>query len=65
MSHEYNDPDWEYDANSVQRGGVTGEVSRRRYGEVSHPEPTDGDAPNDDHEESEGGFDADGIPEGI
>lgn len=64
MSHEYNDEGWEREVESVQRGGVTGEVHRKRHGETHRPSPANEDE-DDQHEESEGCFDADGIPKGI
>lgn len=65
MGHEYNDADWEYEVDSVQRGGITAKTKARRNGEVSYPDATDGDEPKDDHDSDEGGFDRDGIPTGV
>jgi hypothetical protein len=62
---EYNDADWQYEVDSVQRGGVTAKTKARRHGDVSHPNPTDGSSPNDQHDKSGGGSDRFGIPEGI
>jgi hypothetical protein len=64
-SHQYNDADWTHEIDSKQRAGTTGQTLARRHGEVSEPEPSDGDEPNDHHNTSDGGFDGDGIPEGI
>lgn len=62
-SHQYNNADWEYEIDSVQRGGVTGQTKARRHGEVSYQEPSDGRNPNDDHsEKGEDGSDSFGIP---
>jgi hypothetical protein len=64
-SHQYNDADWEYEVDSVQRGGVTGQTKARRHGKVTTPEPTDGNKPNDKHsqsDDSERGSDEYGIP---
>lgn len=67
MTHEYNDADWQYEIDSVQRGGTTGQTRARRYGKVSRPDPTTGKKPHNQHSEKDGedGFDADGIPTGI
>jgi len=42
-------------------------IHKRRDGDVSVPEPTDGDEPNDQHSEKDGenGFDEWGIPVGL
>lgn len=61
-----DDATWQYEVDSVQRGGTTGQTKARRHGEVSRPDATDGDKPNDDHEaDPEAAFDRDGIPSGI
>jgi hypothetical protein len=65
MAHEYNDADWEYEIDSAQRQGTTGQTRNRRHGEVSCPEPTDGKAPNNQHKEGSEAFDRSGIPTGI
>lgn len=60
-----DDVTWQYDIDSVQRGGVTGQTKARRHGEVTRPEPTDGNEPNDKHsqsDDSERGSDDYGIP---
>jgi hypothetical protein len=57
---------WKYEIDTAQRAGTTGQTLERRHGAVSTPDPTDGEAPNDQHEKkTKGGFDRDGIPEGI
>lgn len=56
---------WKYEVDTAQRQGTTGQTRNRRHGEVFRPEPTDGEEPDDEHDEDEGGFDADGIPTGI
>jgi len=62
-SHQYNDADWQYEIDSVQRGGTTGQTKARRHGEVSRPDATDGEAPNDQHsEKGEDGSDEFDIP---
>lgn len=60
-----SDIHWKYEVDTAQRAGTTGQTRNRRHGEVFRPEPTDGEEPHDQHEEDEGGFDADGIPTGI
>mgnify|MGYP000097272055 CR=1 FL=1 len=42
-------------------------IHKRRNGNVSVPEPTDGEEPNDEHSDKDGedGFDEWGIPTGI
>lgn len=65
MSHEYNDPDWENEVDSVQRGGVTKRTNARRYGKVHYPDVS-GEADESEKRERKGaGFDRDGIPTGI
>lgn len=64
-SHQYNDADWEYNIDSKQRAGTTGQTKARRHGEVSRPEPTDGNKPNNQHKsksKGEDGSDRFGIP---
>lgn len=57
---------WKYEVDTVQRHGTTAATKARRHGEVSRPEPTDGESPNQPHSEKAGdGFDEDGIPTGI
>lgn len=65
MAHEYNDADWEYEIDSAQRQGTTGQTRNRRHGKVHCPDPTDGDDPNEKHEEQSKAFDQSGIPTGI
>lgn len=60
-SHQYSDADWEYEVDSNQREGVTGNTNP----DHTTPNPTDGDEPNDEHNEDNGGFDSHGIPTGI
>jgi hypothetical protein len=58
-----DDATWQYDVDSVQRGGTTAATKARRHGEVSRPDATDGEEPHDQHEESgEDGSDSFGIP---
>lgn len=63
MSHEYNDADWEYEVDSVQRGGTTAATLARRHGETHTPQSS-GENTDDDHDEDRGGFDSLGIPTG-
>lgn len=59
---------WKYEVDTVQRAGTTGQTKARRHGEVSCPDPSDGDEPNDQHDEkdeAETGSDEFGIPRGI
>lgn len=62
-SHQYNDADWQYEIDSVQRGGTTGQTRARRHGEVHTPKPSEGDD-SDDSDEDQPGFDSLGIPTG-
>jgi len=62
-SHQYSDAEWEYQVDSVQRGGTTAKTLARRHGEVACPDATDGKEPNDQHsEKGEDGSDRFGIP---
>jgi len=63
--HQYGDADWEYEVDSSQRQGVTGQTLERRHGKVSYPEATNGKKPNNQHDEGDPAFDEDGIPTGI
>jgi len=57
---------WQYEVDTVQRHGTTAATKARRHGEVSRPDATDGEAPNDQHEAKDSdGFNRDGIPTGI
>jgi hypothetical protein len=56
---------WKYEVDTVQRHGTTAATKARRHGEVSRPNATDGNDPNDNHEADNGGFDRDVIPTGI
>ena len=56
---------WKYEIDTAQRAGTTGQTLERRHGSVSEPEPTDGEKPNNDHDEVTAAFDSDGIPSGI
>lgn len=42
-------------------------IHKRRDGDLSVPEPTDGEQPNDEHSDKDGedGFDERGIPTGL
>jgi len=55
---------WQYEVDTVQRGGITATTLSRRHGEVSYPDASDGDAPNDQHDEGDDNFDHLGIPTG-
>ena len=60
-----DDATWQYEIDTAQRAGTTGQTLERRHGAVSEPEPTDGEAPHDQHEATTEAFDRDGIPSGI
>lgn len=63
---DLSDATWQYEVDTVQRHGTTAATKARRHGEVSRPDATDGEAPNDEHEAKDNdGFDRDGIPTGI
>jgi len=64
-THQYNDADWQYEIDTVQRSGLTAATLSRRHGDVSYPDATDGEEPHDQHEDDKGGFDRDRIPTGI
>jgi len=64
-THQYNSADWQYEIDTAQRAGTTGQTLERRHGKATEPEPTDGDKPNDQHEATTEAFDSDGIPSGI
>lgn len=58
-----SDVTWKYEVDTAQRAGTTGQTRNRRHGEVFRPEATDGDEPNDQHDEAgEDGSDDFGIP---
>jgi hypothetical protein len=66
--NDKNEATWQYEVDSVQRQGTTGATKARRHGEVSCPEPTDGNEPNNHHGDKENeqpAHDKDGIPTGI
>jgi len=60
-----DDATWQFEIDSAQRQGTTGQTRNRRHGKVTCPEPSDGKAPNNQHEKQSSGFDKDGIPTGI
>lgn len=54
---------WKYEIDTAQRAGTTGQTLERRHGPLSEPSATDGDEPNDQHDEKgEDGSDSFGIP---
>jgi len=58
-----DDATWQYEIDSVQQEGTTGQTRARRHGEVSRPDATDGKTVNDDHDETgEDGSDRFDIP---
>jgi len=65
MSDEYNDADWEYEVDTVQRGGVTKRTKARRHGKVHYPDVSDEADESEKRERKDRGFDRDGIPTGI
>ena len=65
MSHEYPDSGWEYEVDTVQRGGVTKRTKVRRHGRVHRPDVSDEADESEKRERKERGFDRDGIPTGI
>lgn len=57
---------WQYEVDSAQRSGAT-EAWKERHNVKGHrSDPTDGNAPNNEHNEDDGsdGFDRHGIPTG-
>lgn len=57
-----SDTQWQYEVDSVQRGGTTAATLARRHGEVSHPEETDN---HDAKDTTENQYDSFGIPENV
>jgi hypothetical protein len=65
MAHEYNDADWEYEIDSAQRQGTTGQTRNRRHGEVSCPDPTHNQEAKDKSQQEDENPDDFGIPSWI
>jgi hypothetical protein len=56
---------WQYEVDTAQREGTTGQTLERRHGKVDRPEPDNENRPNDEHAEDNGMYDAHGIPKNI
>lgn len=65
MSHEYNDADWEFEVDSAQRQGTTGQTLNRRHGKETIPSPSDNHEPKDKSQSEDESPDEYGIPSWI